>query len=125
MTTIQNLSDLQDRRIMMEKRVPPFGYAMILLVAGLLVFLTIWSTQNYRTYVSQSTGTVTSIDSDVTSTESGSYYKMTIKPNSTYVVSNSGDKVDLANGMSVTARVEYDKLTYFEYVMEALGVLFR
>ena len=33
--------------------------------------------------------------------------------------------VDLANGMSVTARVEYDKLTYFEYVMEALGVLFR
>ena len=71
------------------------------------------------------TGTVTSIDSDVTSTESGSYYKMTIKPNSTYVVSNSGDKVDLANGMSVTARVEYDKLTYFEYVMEALGVLFR
>ena len=71
------------------------------------------------------TGTVTSIDSDVTSTESGSYYKMTIKPNSTYVVSNSGDKVDLSNGMSVTARVEYDKLTYFEYAMEALGVLFR
>ena len=71
------------------------------------------------------TGTVTSIDSDVSSTESGSYYKMTIKPDSTYVVSNSGDKVDLSNGMSVTARVEYDELTYFEYVMEALGVLFR
>ena len=71
------------------------------------------------------TGTVTSIDSDVTSSNSTSYYKMTIKPNSTYVVSNSGDKGDLANGMSVTARVEYDKLTYFEYVMEALGVLFR
>ena len=369
MTTIQNLSDLQDRRIMMEKRVPPFGYAMILLVAGLLVFLTIWSTQNYRTYVSQSsgsvqaanktyimssysgsitelniaegsyvnegdliahikstdldmqqdslqsqldiykkqksqyeklvksiqddknyfsetdiddqpyyyqyetyksqvaqkafdaspyqaagysdeqikalmeqnqsevealyystlqsisasltsvqsnidnlqsqmdalstgandyyiyaptsgvihmdtpykvgmvlsagtplatvasensdlevvayvtlsdrpllhvgdpckiaitglseysygtlTGTVTSIDSDVTASSSGSYYKMTITPDSTYVISNSGDKVDLSNGMSVTARVEYDKLTYFEYAMEALGVLFR
>ena len=71
------------------------------------------------------TGTVTSIDSDVTSSTSGSYYKMTIKPNSTYVVSNGGDKVDLANGMSVTARVEYDELTYFDYVMEALGVLFR
>lgn len=54
MTTIQNLSDLQDRRIMMEKKLPPFGYAMILLVAFLLVFLTIWSTKNYRTYVSQS-----------------------------------------------------------------------
>lgn len=58
MTTIQNLSDLQDRRIMMEKKLPPFGYAMILLVAFLLVFLTIWSTKNYRTYVSQSVGTV-------------------------------------------------------------------
>ena len=71
------------------------------------------------------TGTVTSIDSDVTASSSGSYYKMTIPPDSTYVISNSGDKVDLSNGMSVTARVEYDKLTYFEYAMEALGVLFR
>ena len=71
------------------------------------------------------TGTVTSIDSDVTASSSGSYYKMTIIPDSTYVISNSGDKVDLSNGMSVTARVEYDKLTYFEYAMEALGVLFR
>ena len=71
------------------------------------------------------TGTVTSIDSDVTASSSGSYYKMTITPDSTYVISNSGDKVDLSNGMSVTARVEYDKLSYFEYAMEALGVLFR
>ena len=71
------------------------------------------------------TGTVTSIDSDVTASYSGYYYKMTITPDSTYVISNSGDKVDLSNGMSVTARVEYDKLTYFEYAMEALGVLFR
>ena len=71
------------------------------------------------------TGTVTAIDSDVTTSTSASYYKMTIKPDSTYVVSRSGDKVDLSNGMSVTARVEYDELTYFDYVMEALGVLFR
>ncbi len=71
------------------------------------------------------TGTVISIDSDVTSSASGSYYKMTIRPDTTYVVSRSGDKVDLANGMSVTARVEYDQVTYFEYAMEALGVLFR
>lgn len=71
------------------------------------------------------TGTVTSIDSDVTASTNGSYYKMTIKPDTTYVVSRSGDKVDLSNGMSVTARVEYDQVTYFEYAMEALGVLFR
>ena len=36
-----------------------------------------------------------SIDSDGTASESGSYYKMTIKPNSTNVVSNGGDKVDV------------------------------
>ena len=71
------------------------------------------------------TGTVTAIDSDVTTSTSASYYKMTIKPDSTYVVSRSGDKVDLSNGMSVTASVEYDQVTYFEYAMEALGVLFR
>ena len=71
------------------------------------------------------TGTVHAIDSDVTTSTSASYYKMTIKPDSTYVVSRSGDKVDLSNGMSVTARVEYDQVTYFEYAMEALGVLFR
>lgn len=70
-------------------------------------------------------GTVVSIDSDVTASTNGSYYKMSIKPDTTYVVSRSGDKVDLANGMSVTARVEYDQVTYFEYAMEALGVLFR
>lgn len=71
------------------------------------------------------TGVVTAIDSDVTASTSGSYYKVTVKPDNTYVVSRSGDKVDLNNGMSVTARIEYDEVTYFEYVMEAFGVLFR
>ncbi len=91
MTTIQNLSDLQDRRIMMEKRVPPFGYAMILLVAGLLVFLTIWSTQNYRTYVSQSTGTVQASNKTyIMSSYSGSITELNISEGS-YV--NEGDLI--------------------------------
>ena len=93
---------------------PPLSLIHIFAITGL-------SEYSYGTL----TGTVTSIDSDVTASSSGSYYKMTITPDSTYVISNSGDKVDLSNGMSVTARVEYDKLTYFEYAMEALGVLFR
>ena len=91
MTTIQNLSDLQDRRIMMEKRVPPFGYAMILLVAGLLVFLTIWSTQNYRTYVSQSAGTVQASNKTyIMSSYSGSITELNISEGS-YV--NEGDLI--------------------------------
>ena len=28
-TTIQNLDDLQDRRIMMDRDVPPYGYAFV------------------------------------------------------------------------------------------------
>ena len=36
-TSIRNLYDLQDRRIMMEKKLPPYGYALILVVAALLV----------------------------------------------------------------------------------------
>lgn len=71
------------------------------------------------------TGVVSSIDSDITSSQEGAYYKMTIAPDANYVVGKSGDKVNLANGMGVTVRVEYDKVTYFEYVMEAFGVLFR
>ena len=30
-TTIRDINELQDRRIMMEKKLPPFGYALILL----------------------------------------------------------------------------------------------
>ena len=26
---VQNLSDLQDRRIMMDKKLPPYGYAFV------------------------------------------------------------------------------------------------
>ena len=91
MTTIQNLSDLQDRRIMMEKKLPPFGYAMILLVAFLLVFLTIWSTKNYRTYVSQSAGTVQASNKTyIMSSYSGTLTELNVSEGS-YV--NEGDLI--------------------------------
>lgn len=70
-------------------------------------------------------GRVQRIDSDMTSSGSGAAYKLSIAPESTYLVSKNGDKVDLYNGMSVTARIVYDKITYFQYVLEALGVLTR
>ena len=44
-TTIQNLSDLQDRRIMMDKKLPPYGYAFVILTGLFMIFLVIWSTQ--------------------------------------------------------------------------------
>lgn len=71
------------------------------------------------------TGTVTSIDSDITSMNNTAAYRLTIKPDNTYLVSKSGNQVSISNGMSVETRIQYDEITYFDYVMEALGVLVR
>ena len=76
------------------------------------------------------TGTVEMIDSNLTSMEgengqSNSVFKIRINPNSDYVVSKSGKKVNLSNGMTVEARITYDEVTYFHYVLEKLGLLIR
>jgi len=77
------------------------------------------------------TGQVTSIDSDMTASEnaetgeSSSYFKVYIKPDNKYLVSKEGNKADITNGMAVEARIQYDEVTYFNYVLEALGVLTR
>lgn len=34
-----------------------------------------------------------------------------------------GDKVNISNGMAVETTIQYGKVTYFNYVLEALGVL--
>ena len=76
------------------------------------------------------TGTVDSIDSNVTSFEddngqTSSVFKIRIKPNTSHVVSSSGNKVNLTNGMTVEARITYDEVTYFNYVIEKLGLIAR
>lgn len=76
------------------------------------------------------TGIVEKIDSNLTSMEgengqSNSVFKIRIKPNSDYVVSKSGKKVNLSNGMTVEARITYEEVTYFHYVLEKLGLLVR
>lgn len=76
------------------------------------------------------TGTVNSIDSNITSMEgengqSNSVFKIRIKPDINYVVSKSGKKVNLSNGMTLEARITYDEVTYFNYILEKLGLLVR
>lgn len=76
------------------------------------------------------TGTVEKIESDVTTLNGGdgnssSFFKIHVTPDNTYLVSKTGEKVNLSNGMSVETRVIYDEVTYFNYVMESLGVLTR
>lgn len=72
------------------------------------------------------TGTVRQIDSNVT-TQQGQdgatvqVFRVLIDMNTDYMISQNGDKVDVVNGMTVVARVQYDKVTYFNYVLEKLG----
>lgn len=72
------------------------------------------------------TGTVEHIDSNVTTQqgENGNNvqtFKVLISVDTDYLVSKSGDKVDIVNGMTAVARIQYDKVTYFNYVLEKLG----
>ena len=71
-------------------------------------------------------GKVKHIDSNVTSQENSDgsmsqVFRVMVDMDSDYLVSQSGDKIDIMNGMTATARIQYDKVTYFNYVLEKLG----
>ncbi len=71
-------------------------------------------------------GTVKQIDRNVSSQESSDgsttqVFRVLVTMDSSYLVSKSGDKVDVVNGMTAVARIQYDKVTYFHYALEKLG----
>ncbi len=75
-------------------------------------------------------GKVLQIDSNVTMREkqdgtSSSMFKVQIIPEVDYIVSRAGKKVKLTNGMTCESRIQYDEITYFNYVLEKLGLLAR
>lgn len=74
-------------------------------------------------------GKVYKIDSNVTSMESDNgntqVFKVCIIPEIDYLISKSGEKVNLTNGMTVEARIIYDRMTYFDYALERMGVKYR
>ena len=72
-------------------------------------------------------GSVSRIDSDVTTQEgqdgaTSQAFKVMIVLDQDYVLSREGDKVGVTNGMTAAARIQYDKVTYFNYVLEKLGI---
>lgn len=75
-------------------------------------------------------GRVKQIDSNVTAQSNNDgtttqVFKVLITMDNNYVVSKSGDKVNVTNGMTAVARISYDKVTYFNYVLEKLGLKIR
>ena len=72
-------------------------------------------------------GSVSRIDGNVTTQEgqdgaTSRAFKVMIVLDQDYVLSREGDKVDVTNGMTAAARIQYDKVTYFNYVLEKLGI---
>ena len=72
-------------------------------------------------------GKLVSVDSDITSNQDGSqtFFKSKIEIETPYLISSKGNKVNISNGMSVEARIKYDELSYFDYLLESLGLLMR
>lgn len=73
-------------------------------------------------------GKLTEIDSDVTvpqnqDNNNNHYFKVKIKPDVDYVINKKGEIIHLSNGLSVETRIQYDRITYFDYVLESIGVL--
>lgn len=71
-------------------------------------------------------GTVKQIDSNVTTQQSqdgktNQVFKVLIEMHQDYMVSRKGKKVDIKNGMSVVARINYDEISYLNYILEKLG----
>lgn len=69
-------------------------------------------------------GKVISIDEDATiDNEKGNiYFKVKVKPEKEYLLDKKGEKVNLTLGMVVETRVKYEKITYFKYFIEQIGV---
>ena len=72
-------------------------------------------------------GKLISIDNDISSSQNGeqSFFKAKIAVDTPYLISGNGNKVNISNGMSVEARIIYDELSYFDYLLESLGLLVR
>lgn len=69
-------------------------------------------------------GEVKEIDTDVSVDESGQnpYFKIKIKPEKNNLKSKDGEIINLTNGMVVECRITYDKISYFDYFLDAIGI---
>ena len=61
---IRTLDQLKDSRLMFDKKVPAFGYLLLLIVSAFLAGAVIWSMYTPKAYMITAQGTVTSEDAN-------------------------------------------------------------
>jgi len=67
-------------------------------------------------------GTVRDISSDAIVQQGAIIFKVTIGFDATHISDSKGGEVEIRNGMTVRAWVTYEKVTYFKYFMEQIGL---
>ena len=60
--TTRNLADLKDSRLLYEKKLPAFGYLIILIIVLLLISILIWSLFTPKVYIVRGSGIVESVN---------------------------------------------------------------
>ena len=60
---IKTMEQLRDSRLMFEKKLPSFGFMIILIVMFAMVGVVMWSMYAHKSYMIISQGTVTNTDS--------------------------------------------------------------
>ena len=55
---IKAMEQLNDSRLLYDKKIPPFGYMIIITITKLLIVVTIWSIKTPKIYIIKSNGVV-------------------------------------------------------------------
>lgn len=56
----KSINDLKDSRLLYEKKLPAFGYIIIMIITALIIFVVIWSIKTPKVYMVNSSGVVNS-----------------------------------------------------------------
>ena len=71
-------------------------------------------------------GRIKQIDSDVTyrEFERGTMqgFRIKVSLDEDYLISTAGEKINIVNGMTAVARITYDQVSYFDFVIDKLGI---
>jgi multidrug efflux pump subunit AcrA (membrane-fusion protein) len=69
-------------------------------------------------------GKVTAIDTDASVDQSKGtvYYKAEIKPDTTVLKNKSGQKINLESGMVTQSNIQYEDSTWFNWILEQMGL---